>query len=294
MVPPYAASDPFTGALLQLLISVGVASLLGGIVAVMVAAMSGRISLRKDEREGRITAALPGLDCGRCGHATCSGYARAVANGGDPGLCMPGGAGSARLIGSILGVEVRPKGPRMTAQVHCRGGRDVSRYRFEYAGLSDCTALHMLYGGDKECIHSCLGLGSCVPVCPVSAIDYDATGKIRVSTDLCISCGKCIDVCPTGVLKMVPADADVIVACNSPDPAEQVSAYCSVGCTGCRLCERHSPAGGYHVSGNLCAVNYEQRGDRRSGMLACPTGSIIKATELARQMVAISKREVHE
>ncbi len=294
MVPPYAVTDPFTGALLQLLVSVGVATLLGGLVAVVLAALSGGIALRRDERVGRLEAALPGLDCGRCGRPTCLEYARAVAGGENPGLCMPGGAVSARLIGSILGVDVRLKGPRMTAQVHCRGGRGLSRYRFEYTGLSDCTALHMLFGGDKECVHSCLGLGSCIPVCPVAAIDYDNSGRVRVASDLCISCGKCIDICPTGVLKMIPADADVVVACNSPDPAERVSAYCSVGCTGCRLCERHSPAGGYHVNRNLCSVDYEQRGDRRAGMQACPPRCIIPASDLARPMELVSKREVHE
>ncbi|WP_455382974.1 4Fe-4S dicluster domain-containing protein [Salinispira pacifica] len=294
MPGPFAGADPITGGLLQLLVSVTVTAAIGGVIALTLAALSRAFAVKRDERAARISALLPGLDCSRCGHGSCAEYARAVSRGENPGLCMPGGQRTARMIGAILGVEVHLSGPRTVAQVHCRGGRDVSRYRFAYRGLSECSALYMLYGGDKECAYSCLGLGSCIPVCPAAAIGYDDTGRVRVDRDLCISCGLCLDVCPTGVLKMIPADADVVVACNSPDPAEKVAEYCSVGCTGCRLCERHSPAGGYRVRDNLCTIDYDQRGDRRAGMNQCPTGTIIPAAGLKRLTDVITKREVHE
>ncbi|HUX14201.1 MAG TPA: 4Fe-4S dicluster domain-containing protein [Spirochaetia bacterium] len=294
MSTPLFAGDPFAGALLQLLFAVCVSAALGGVTAVLIGGLSRVLSVRRDERVARLVAALPALDCGRCGYATCGDYARAVAKGEDAGRCMPGGIRSARLIGGVLGVEVRLTGSRVVAQVHCRGGRDVSHYRFTYTGLTDCTALHMLFGGDKECLQSCLGLGSCITVCPTGAIGYDTSGKVWVDRDLCISCGKCLSVCPTGVMKWVPADADLLVGCSSTDRAEQVAAYCSVGCTGCRLCERHSPAGGYHVDGNLSRLNYVQRGDRMAGAQACPTRCIIPAVTASRPEARPDKREVHE
>jgi len=277
--------------LLHVLLGGAAVGLLGGLLGLLLTALARITGYREDVRLAKYRAALPGYDCGACGHATCAEYARAIRDRDNPSKCVPGGQRTARLLGEALGIEVKFRGVRRVAQVHCRAPVSRSsagpenarqpepsvREKFRYVGHDDCNSAARLYGGDRSCIHGCLGLGSCARVCPVNAIGTGADGSVCVDRNLCVSCGLCLDVCPTGVLKWVPASADVIIGCNSQDSEEVVKGYCSLGCTGCRQCERKSPAGGYHVEHNLCNVDYTQKGDRRDGMEACPTACILSA-----------------
>ena len=256
-----------------------VVGLLGALLGIGLAFASKALSVKKDKRLEELEAVLPGLNCGACGYAGCASYAEAVSSEeASLTLCSPGGPDTASELGRIMGVDVDVSGTKMVAQVHCRGGRDVSEYAFEYNGLEDCTALYLLYGGDKICKTSCLGLGTCIRVCPVDAIGYDDEGKVWVDKDVCISCGKCIDVCPTGVIKWVPYDADYIVACNNTEPAKLVRKYCKVGCIACKICEKKSPEGGYLVENNLSTIDYSKNGDRAVGAEKCPPKCIIPVT----------------
>lgn len=256
-----------------------VVSILGALLGIGLGFASKALSVKRDERIEELEAALPGLNCGQCGYAGCVPYAEAVANEEtDLTLCSPGGADAATELGRIMGVEVEVSGTRLVTQVHCRGGRDVSEYAFDYDGLDDCNALYLLYGGDKICKSSCLGLTTCIRVCPVDAIGYDGEDKVWVDKDVCISCGKCIDVCPTGVMKWVPYDADYIVACNNTEPAKLVRKYCTVGCIGCKICDKKSPEGGYIIEDNLATIDYSKTGDRLTGAEKCPPKCIIPVT----------------
>jgi Na+-translocating ferredoxin:NAD+ oxidoreductase RNF subunit RnfB len=263
--------------LLTILFAFLTVGLLGGLLGTGLAFVSKALAVKKDERLEELEAALPGLNCGACGYAGCSSYAEAIANDDeDLTLCAPGGPPAAEELGRIMGKDVDVSAARKVVQVHCRGGRDVSEYLFEYRGLEDCNALHLLYGGDKVCKSSCLGMGSCIRVCPVGAIDYDDEGKVWVDKELCISCGKCIDACPTGVIKWVPYDADYIIACSNTDPAKVVRKICKVGCIACSMCVKKSPEGGYVVDDNLCAIDYSVDGDRTAGAEKCPPKCIIR------------------
>ena len=281
-----------TGEFLHVLVGGVAIGVLGGLLGMLLSALARITGYRVDVRLATYRAALPGYDCGTCGYATCNEYARAIRDRDTPSKCVPGGRQTARLLSEALGIEVKVSGARRVAQVHCRAPvsrssgsdpesvghpRTAVREKFRYSGHDDCNSAARLYGGDRECVYGCLGHGSCARVCPVNAIGNGPDGRVWVDRNLCVSCGLCLDVCPTGVLKWVPASADVIIGCNSPDSEAQVAEYCSLGCTGCRLCERKSPAGGYHVEHNLCNVDYTQKGDRRDGMEACPTRCILPA-----------------
>jgi Na+-translocating ferredoxin:NAD+ oxidoreductase RNF subunit RnfB len=249
-----------------------------GLVFGLVLAFAARFfSVRQDERIASVETSLPGVNCGACGFAGCASYAEAIV-GGDVNLslCTPGGEAVARRIAEIMGRDFSTPIEKRVTQVHCRGHRGKAAVQFRYQGVADCNALYSLYGGDKTCKFGCLNLGSCVRVCPVRAIYYDAEGMVWVNREKCISCGKCVDVCPSGVMRWVPyRRADYIVACNSTDRGALVRRYCSVGCIACKICEKKSPEGGYKVEDNLSRIDYTAKGDRRAGAEACPTLCII-------------------
>lgn len=260
-----------------------IVGILGLLFGVGLAFASRVLAVQKDEKVEQVESVLPGLNCGACGYAGCAAYAEAVAKDGEKlDLCGPGGAEVVQKLGEIMGVDVDVSAEKMVTQVHCRGGADVTTILFEYNGLQDCNALYQLYGGNMACKEGCLGLGSCIRVCPVDAIDYDEEGKVWVDKDVCISCGKCVDICPTGVMQWVPYSADYIVACNNHDSGKNVRKYCKVGCIACKLCEKKSPDGGYVVENNLSRIDFSQTGDRSAGAEKCPPKCIVRVGEPAQ------------
>lgn len=50
--------------------------------------------------------------------------------------------------------------------------------------------------------HKCVGCGSCVPSCPVSAHALDAEHIHRFDREKCLSCGNCVSVCCNGALSL--------------------------------------------------------------------------------------------
>ena len=254
-------------------LSVGI---LGGLLGLALAYASRIFAVKKDKRVEEVEDALPGVNCGACGYPGCSGYAEAIVNDDvDLTLCSPGGPEVAQKIGGIMGKEVDVSGEKMVAQVHCRGTAATSTRKYDYKGMEDCNAMYSAFGGDKVCPHGCLGLGSCIRVCPVDAIVKTEAGYLEIDRDKCISCEKCIDVCPTGVIKMIPYSAAHIVACNSTDKGGAVRKYCSVGCIGCKMCEKKSPEGGFVVDNFLAVIDYSAKGSRDEAVEVCPAKCII-------------------
>jgi Na+-translocating ferredoxin:NAD+ oxidoreductase RNF subunit RnfB len=250
---------------------------LGGLLGLGLAIASRLLAVKKDERVERVEGVLPGANCGACGYAGCSAYAEAIVNeGAEINLCSPGGADTIKAIADIMGQDADVgSSEKMVARVHCRGTKATSSYLYAYRGVMDCNAMHMHFGGDKVCEFGCLGLGSCMKVCPTDAIYYEENGQVRVDRDRCISCEKCVEVCPTGVMKMVPYSADFIVACNSTDKGGKVRKYCKVGCIGCGVCAKKSPEGGFVVENFLASIDYSQNGSREEAAKACPTKCIV-------------------
>lgn len=253
-------------------------TLIGGALGIGLAFAARMLAVKKDERVSIVEEILPGSNCGACGFPGCSGYAEGIVNeDAEITLCSPGGPTVLAKLAEIMGKEADSMGEKMVAQVHCRGNRDTSTYTYNYEGLNDCNAMQALYKGDKDCKYSCMAGSSCIKVCPVDAIGRDNKNRIWVDKELCISCEKCVVVCPTGVMQMIPYSADAIVACNSLDKGGKVKKYCSVGCIGCKICEKKSEEGGFVVENFLAIINYEMKGDRSAAMKSCPTKCIISA-----------------
>ena len=240
-----------------------------------------KFAVEKDERAEEILGVLPGANCGACGFPGCSGYANALSAGtAENGLCPPGGAKVVELVASILGIddEGGGAGEKMVAFVHCRGNNELTKRDFIYEGIEDCTAAYLLHQGEAACKYGCLHLGSCIKVCPTDAISRDEIGNVVVDPELCIGCLKCTLVCPTHVMKMIPYRGSHGIACNSLDSGPVVRKVCSVGCIGCKICERKYPESGCVVTNFLATIDYSREMSQiAEAAEACPTKCIVEA-----------------
>ncbi len=230
-------------------------ALMGLLFALLLALASRVFAVKQDPRIGELTDCLPGANCGGCGYTGCAAYAEAVAKGeAKIGACNPGGTATAQAMGAIMGVEVGEV-IRRRAQVMCSGVHGTAKIKYHYAGAPDCTSAARLGGGDKLCPNGCIGLGSCVSICPSNAISI-RNGVAWVDPFLCSACGVCVNTCPKKIIHLVPYEAPVFVGCSSTDKGAETRSYCSVGCIGCKLCERACEAGAIHVEGSLAVVDY--------------------------------------
>ncbi len=222
----------------------------------------------------QVEQALPGINCGACGMASCSAYARAVIEEGAPvNMCVPGGEKTARLIGEILGVEVSPTESRVSVLL-CRGGRDEAKSKFDYRGVTDCKAAMIIAGGDKGCTYGCLGLGTCERVCPFGAIHINGNSLPVVDEEKCTGCGICVENCPKEVLRLAPRGMSVHIRCHSHDKGGQVKKVCSVGCIGCGACVRICPYDAISLDDGLAVMEYTRCQQCGLCLDQCPTHNI--------------------
>jgi len=234
-----------------------VIAIMGLVLGFGLAFADKKFAVEKDEKLIQMEKSMPGANCGGCGFAGCSAYAEAVCKGeAEIGLCSPGGAALAQKMGEIMGVAVDATQERKVAFVHCRGNADVTVQQFIYDGIDDCNAAAIAQGGPNACKEGCLHLGSCMKVCPVGAISRDEKMMIHVDPDKCIGCGKCTTVCPTMVMKLIPASAQYVVACNNHEMGAKVKKACQVGCIGCKICQVKVPDSGCKVENFLSTIDY--------------------------------------
>jgi Na+-translocating ferredoxin:NAD+ oxidoreductase subunit B len=230
-----------------------------GISAVMV--IANRLGSRFYSRFERVRRALPEFNCGACGFSECIDYAVAVAKGvADPLACIPGGPGTAHAIADILGTTASVGEPVM-AVVHCGGGSTKAKRRSRYEGIPDCHAALLFGSGFTECTEGCLGLGSCVRVCPFGAISITPDELATVDRHKCTGCGTCVSSCPRNLISLIPHVHKIYLSCNNHDHGEQVAAYCSVGCTACGECVAITPSGAVTMQGNLPLLDYNTPGE---------------------------------
>ena len=249
---------------------------LGGIgllSAVSLGMAAKRFAVAVDPRELALLELLPGVNCGACGFAGCSGYARALVKGEvPPNLCPPGGAEVAGKLAQILGVTASFAEPQV-AVVCCQGDTRKSTDKYRYVGLADCVAAQRLADGPKSCPGGCLGLGSCERACPFGAIEMTVAGLAVISRERCTGCRKCVATCPRQVIRMVPQSAMVQVLCNSHDPGAQVRKYCSIGCIACQICVKTAP-GAYGIEERLARVIGGPPDEALLAIPKCPTHCI--------------------
>jgi H+/Na+-translocating ferredoxin:NAD+ oxidoreductase subunit B len=261
------ASTVFSGA--------GVMAIIGGTLGLLLFIASRAFAVKIDPRIERINAALPGANCGGCSYPGCGGYAEAVVNSGvDVSLCAPGGASCAAAIAEIMGVTVDAS-DRKVSLLACRGTKEYARDKYQYSGVENCRAAALLHEGPKACRYGCLGLGSCIEVCPFDALVMGADGLPHVLEERCTACGKCLEACPRDLFSLRSEKLNVVVACASKDPAKIVSKACKTGCIGCGKCVKICKFDAIQVIDGLAVIDYDKCKNCAACVKACPRGIIV-------------------
>ena len=116
--------------------------ILGIIGSVLLVAAAKFLAVSEDERVQQLQSALPGANCGGCGYAGCSSYAKAIAEGAPVNLCPVGGQAVAERLAAIMGVEAGAA-TQHKAVVACQ--TTVLPPRYDYQGISSCKACNTLY-----------------------------------------------------------------------------------------------------------------------------------------------------
>jgi Na+-translocating ferredoxin:NAD+ oxidoreductase RNF subunit RnfB len=250
----------------------GLGLLFGGVLAWA----NIKFSVEQDARVDQILEALPGVNCGACGYPGCSAFAEAVAHGKAPvNGCPVGRQKVADEISRIMEVSHGDKDERYTASLICRGNHEVAKTKMVYHGIQDCRAATLMDGGDKSCKYGCLGLGTCVRVCPFDAISMADNGLPVFDPLLCTGCNKCKNACPKGVIRMVPDSATVEIACNSHDKGAAVLKVCKVGCIACGKCVKTCPVDAISMVDNLAVIDAHECINCGACIKVCPTNSIV-------------------
>ena len=209
-----------------------------------------------DERETAVREILPGNNCGACGFAGCDAMAAAIVKGEAPvNGCPVGGGPVAEKIAAIMGTDAGSV-EKKVAFVRCKGSCEFTKNQGNYVGLEDCRSAQMNGIRFTDCDYGCLGLGSCVKVCPENAITVK-DGIAAVDPRKCVGCGLCAKTCPRNLIELVPESKLVRVRCSNQDKGPTVKKVCSAGCIGCMLCTRLCPTKAITVENNLAHIDYE-------------------------------------
>ena len=251
-----------------------VVTVIGLVGAVILVAASIFMYVPVDERVEKITAALPGANCGACGCAGCADYAKCVVEEGAPvNKCVPGGAKAAAAIAEIMGVEAGAS-VAMKAVVGCSGTCEKTSKRYEFEGIHSCQAVKGLYGGDGMCKYGCLGYGDCTRACAFDAI-HIVDGIAKVDREKCVGCGACAAVCPNAVISIIPEHKrKPVVLCQNKDKGADTRKACTAGCIGCMKCAKACPKEAITVENNLARIDQDKCIGCQLCVKECPVGVI--------------------
>ena len=257
----------------SILFAVAIVSGIGLVAGVGLAIADALMSEPVDDRVRLLTEALPGYNCGACGHAGCAGYAGAMHAGTAPcNLCTPGGNVVAQALAGIMGQQAEAVAPRK-ALVRCNGTRENRKQSYDFQGEQSCAAASPLCAG-QSCDYGCLGLGDCMRACPNGAITMEE-GVARIDQDKCHGCSVCERACPRQIIVMKETVGKAINRCCSRDPGPVSRKLCKASCVGCRLCEKNCPEQAITVENGLAHVDPEKCTGCGLCVSKCSTKSLV-------------------
>lgn len=167
-------------------------------------------------------------------------------------------------------------GPGLVAVVHCRSKQDGNRLRYQPELEGGCLERKLRHGGERACVWACLGGGDCLAACGEDAIRL-VDGLPVVDASLCTGCGDCLPACPPQVLGLLPAEARLVVACQSDLAHPERPGVCQVGCAGHEACleTRFVAPGLVERRGNRPALRHDHSANLLPLLSLCPTGSFV-------------------
>ena len=257
-----------------ILIATLVVGVVGLVLGLALVTASKKFYVETDERVTQVRECLRGANCGACGYAGCDAVAEAIVKGEARVDACPGNSTeNIAKIAAILGKEAIDQDPQV-AYVRCAGTCEATKAKASYVGLQDCRAAVLSGGlGFMSCDYGCIGLGSCVKVCPQGAISIK-DGIAVVNPRLCVGCGLCAKTCPKGIIGMHDRTTKVAVRCSNKDKGPAVKKACSAGCIGCGICAKQCEQGAITVENNLSRVDPEKCVGCGKCVEKCPTKSI--------------------
>lgn len=227
---------------------------------------------------------MPNANCGACGLAGCNAFAEALAEGKiSPEKCVMMSDENMQKICSLLGIQTGER-EKYIARVMCSGGNNAKK-RFEYKTIKTCNAVNALFNTLLECSYGCIGMGDCIRVCPVDAISMDDNNLPSIDEEKCIGCGKCVSTCPKNIIKLVPSDKKIYIACSSHDRGPVVIKVCKTGCIGCGKCVKVCPQQAITLQDNLAVIDYAKCDNCGKCVEECPKKVIFNASLKEKQGV---------
>jgi Na+-translocating ferredoxin:NAD+ oxidoreductase RNF subunit RnfB len=258
----------------SILLAVAIVSGIGLVAGVGLAIADALMREPVDDRARRLAEALPGYNCGACGHPGCAGYAGAMHAGAAPcNLCTPGGDAVAQALAAILETRAEAVVPRK-ALVRCNGTHENCKQAHEYGGEPTCAAAALAGGGWKLCAYGCLGFGDCVRACPNAAMHME-DGVARVDQEKCHGCSICERACPREIIVMKETVGKAINRCCSREAGPAARKLCACACVGCRLCAKNCPEQAIAIENNLARVDPEKCTGCGLCISKCPTKSLV-------------------
>ena len=214
--------------------SLGLVLAIGAISGVLLGIASKVFYVWEDPRIALVDDCMAGANCGGCGYAGCNAAAVAVVAGhAPPSVCIVAGPDAASGIAAVMGVDPGTAEPLISYNT-CTGG-DRADDKYHYMGIGTCQALATLYGGKRDCIVGCMGLGDCVRACAFNALKMGPHGFPVVDEVKCVGCGACAKVCPKDIMEIKTMSqkllhlnqyTDRLAPCQQTCPAEiDISKY---------------------------------------------------------------------
>ncbi len=256
----------------SVLIVVGIVAILAVVFSALIVLVSKVCFVKEDEKVKAVSENLAGANCGGCGFAGCSDFAKALSEG-KVDLCSCGATSNENKakIAEILNIPFSAT-QKTFAVVKCAGG-EKCKDQYEYVGNKNCAYEKGFLGGRKSCANGCLGDGNCISACAGGGISVK-NGVAVIDKALCESCGACVRVCPKNLIELIPVTAKVYVACSTTCRGKEVMNACAVGCIGCGLCAKNCPEKAITMINNLPVIDYEKCSGCKTCAEKCPRKSI--------------------
>lgn len=266
---------------------------IGLLFAIFLVFANRKYAVETDPKLDEVENALPGVNCGGCGYASCALYAQAIVEEGeDLNLCVVGGAETTRDVARVMGVEVSgEREEKLVAVVFCQGDDEAAKFPGVYKGIEDCAVAIYSQDVSKRCKYGCVGMGSCVKSCPFDAIHLSEGGIPYVDAEKCTACGNCVRACPRDLIELHPVSHNSFVYCKSQDPGPIARKVCKKACIACKACVKAAAKDeneqAVTMQGNLAVVTPDPYTAKPEYGAKCPTDAYASGINSVNKAVVL-------